>query len=104
MGFIPGHGTAYVEGYDLLPFHMNKTDEFGNSLLILAAQNGNEKIAQYLVTKGANPNHQNAHGHTPAHFAIAYQFFELSQWLFENGADDSIVNEYGHTPYDGIEE
>eukprot|EP01041_Mallomonas_annulata_P005338 gene5338-10679_t len=104
MQYVPEHGTVYVDGYAKLIFHINMTDEFGNSLLSLAAQNGNLKIAKFLFSKGANPNHQNILGHTPAHFAIAYQFFEMSNFLFENGGDDTIENSYGHTPYDGISE
>ncbi len=71
-------------------------------MLSLACQNGNIKIAKYLVAKGANTNHQNNNGQTPAHFAISYKFFELSQWLFENGAIDTLENKYGLTPYDGL--
>ena len=71
-------------------------------MLSLACQNGNIKIAKYLYTKGANLNHQNKNGHTPGHFAVSYQFFELSHWLFENGADDQIENRYGLSAYDGL--
>lgn len=81
---------------------MNKTDEYGNTMLSLACQNGNAKICKYLVAKGCNPNHQNKTGQTPAHFAVSYKFFELSQWLFENGALDYLTNEHGLTPYDGL--
>ncbi len=84
-------------------FHANKTDEFGNTMLGLACQNGNAKICKYLLAKGANPNHQNKGGQTPAHFAIAYKFFDLATWLFENGADDSLKNMGGLTPYDGLD-
>jgi len=101
--YLENFGTSYVDGYERLAFHINKADEHGNSMLTLAAQNGNMKIAKYLVAKGANPNHQNLQGHTPAHFAIAYKFFELSQWLFENGADDTVQNKYQLTPYDGLQ-
>jgi len=104
MPFLQEHGTIYVEGYAKLVFHINMVDEYGNTLLSLAAQNGNMKVAKFLMSKGANPNHQNKLGHTPSHFAIAYHFYEMSTWLFENGADDSIENIYGHTPYDGINE
>ncbi|RYG66547.1 ankyrin repeat domain-containing protein, partial [archaeon] len=62
----------------------------------------NAKIAKYLVSKGANANHQNKQGQTAAHFCIAYQFFDLSTWLFENGADDTVENKFGLTPYDGL--
>ncbi len=100
--YVVDHGTVYLAGYDRLPFHLNKTDDFGNTLLCLAAQNGNLKICKYLVTKGANLNHQNYQGQTPAHFAIAYKFFDLSTWLFEAGANDQIENKFGLTPYDGL--
>lgn len=100
--YVLDHGTVYVDGYERLTFHINKTDEHGNTMLSLACQNGNVKIAKYLVAKGANPNAQNVSGQTPAHFAIAYKFYELSQWLFENGASDMIENKFGLTPYDGL--
>lgn len=96
------HGTVYLAGYERLPFHLNKTDEHGNTMLNLAAQNGNLKICKYLMMKGANPNHQNHQGQTAAHFAIAYKFFDLSTWLFENGADDQLENKFGLSPYDGL--
>ncbi len=72
-------------------------------MLLLAAQNGNSKIAKYLIQKGANINHQNNNGQTAGHFANAYQFFDLSQWLFANGADDTLVNKYHLTAYDGLQ-
>jgi ankyrin repeat protein len=99
---VPDFGTVYISGYDRLPFHMNKTDEFGNTMLSLACQNGNVKLCKYLVGKGANPNHQNKNGQTPAHFAIAYKFFDLSTYLFENGGDDTLENRFGLSPYDGL--
>lgn len=98
----PDFGTVYATGYERLAFHINKIDEYGNTLLIYACQNGNTKIAKYLVNKGANPNHQNKQGQTAAHFAISYQFFDLSTWLFEHGASDTLENKYGLTPYDGL--
>jgi hypothetical protein len=101
--FIENQGTLYTDGYENLPFHINKADEHGNTMLCLAAQNGNKKITQYLVQKGANMNHQNKNGQTAGHFANAYSFFDLSQWLFANGADDQLTNSYGLSPYDGLQ-
>lgn len=100
--FVPDFGTVYINGYDRLPFHMNKIDEFGNTMLSLACQNGNMKLCKFLISKGANPNHQNKNGQTPAHFAIAYKFFDLSTFLFENGGDDTIENRFGLSAYDGL--
>jgi hypothetical protein len=102
VSYVPDFGTVYVEGYEKLPFHINKMDEYGNTMLGLACQNGNLKIAKYLISKGANPNHQNKQGQTAPHFAIAYKFYDLSQWMFENGADDTLHNKFGLTAYDGL--
>ncbi len=38
---------------------MNRAEKHGNTLFLLAAQNGSIKIAKLLLSKGANPNHQN---------------------------------------------
>ena len=73
VAYVNDFGTVYVDGYERLPFHVNKSDEFGNTMLSLACQNGNIKVAKYLVSKGANPSHQNKQGQSPAHFAIAYK-------------------------------
>lgn len=100
--FVVDFGTVYINGYDRLPFHLNKVDDYGNTMLGLACQNGNMKLCKFLISKGANPNHQNKNGQTPAHFAIAYKFFDLSTYLFENGGDDTIENRFGLSPYDGL--
>lgn len=57
--FNPGVGTIYDDLLEKSVFHINKGDENGNSPLLLAAQNNNLKVAQLLLAKGANPNHQN---------------------------------------------
>lgn len=57
--FNPGVGTVYDDLLEKSVFHINKGDENGNSPLLLAAQNNNLKVAQLLLAKGANPNHQN---------------------------------------------
>ncbi len=102
VGYVVDFGTVYISGYDRLPFHLNKCDEFGNTMLSLACQNGNMKLCKYLIGKGANPSHQNKNGQTPSHFAIAYKFFDLSTYLFENGGDDTLENKFGLSPYDGL--
>ena len=40
------------------PFNLNKADDHGNTLLMVAVQNSNLKISKLFVNKGANPNHQ----------------------------------------------
>ncbi|TMW57824.1 hypothetical protein Poli38472_014427 [Pythium oligandrum] len=103
--YAPGVGTVYDALVEKSAFHLNKGDDNGNTPLILAAQNNNLKVAQYLVSKGANPNHQNKHGHTAGHYAMAYSFFDLGAWLLDpekGGGRDDLLNENGLTAYDGL--
>ena len=103
--YVEDFGTAYVDAYERETFNLDKVNEHGNTMLHVAAQNGNVKIAKLLVEKGANPNHQNKGGQTAGHFANAYQFYDFLSWLFDpngGGADDTLENMYGLGPYDGL--
>ena len=53
-------------------FPLDSEDEKGNTLLLVACQQCNHKMAEMLLARGANINHQNAHGNSPLHFAMAY--------------------------------
>ena len=103
---MEGYGTAYSEAYEHENFNLNKTDEHGNILLHIAAQNGNIRIGKLLLQKGSNPNHQNKVGQTPGHFAVAYHFYDFASWLFDvedgAGANDELFNTHGLGPYDGL--
>lgn len=104
--FVPGFGTEYIDSLNGPAFHINKADDKGNTLLTVAAQNGRMKVAQLLVKKGANPNHQNGQGNTPMHFAMSYKFHDLAAWLVDpekGGASDEVINAAGLGPYDGLE-
>lgn len=82
---------------------IDSEDEYGNSLLMVAIQNRQAKIAKILLHRGAKVNHTNSNGNSALHFAFAYDTSgEIAQFLIENGADDSLVNVYGLSPYDGI--
>ncbi|KAG3022603.1 hypothetical protein PC128_g11197 [Phytophthora cactorum] len=103
--FAPGTGTIYNDQLEKSVFHVNKGDDNGNSPLLLAAQNNHLKVAQLLLSKGANPDHQNSHGHTAGHYAMAYSFFDLGAWLLDpdkGGGRDDILNENGLAAYDGL--
>ena len=103
---IEGFGSQYIDSVRKSFFHLNSTDDHGNTLLTIACQNGQMKCAQLLVKKGANPNPQHNQGQTPLHYAMTYNFFDLGAWLADAekgaGADDTIANMYGLTAYDGL--
>ena len=86
-----------------LNFDINAEDEQGNTLLLVACQNANKRMSELLIHRRAHVNHQNAHGNTALHFAMAYDTSgELGELLIEKGADDTIENMYGLSPYDGL--
>jgi hypothetical protein len=104
--FARGIGTVYIDMLNGPAFHINKADDKGNTLLLVAAQNGRQKLAQVLIRKGANPNHQNAIGNTAMHYAMAYRFHDMATWLVDpekGGASDAILNENLKGPYDGMD-
>lgn len=53
-------------------FPIDKQDEKGNTLLLVAAQNCNQKMCEMLLRRRADVNHQNVNGNTALHFAMAY--------------------------------
>ena len=86
-------------------FDANSEDGNGNTLLIVAAQQVNIGLCEMLIKRDARVNHQNSHGNTALHYAMAYDpSGDLGEFLIANGADDMIENQWGLSPYDGITE
>jgi len=84
-------------------FDINTKDEHGNTLLIVAVQNSNASMLEFLLRRGSRINDANSNGNTALHFALAYDTTgQLGEFLIENGADDTIENNLGLTPYDGL--
>ncbi|KAF4135768.1 Ankyrin repeats domain-containing protein [Phytophthora infestans] len=97
-----GRMKRLVESLDA-GFPIDGEDDKGNTLLLLACQNVNQKMVELLVARRANVNHCNAQGNTPLHFAMAYDSEGvLGEYLIAHGADDTIENNSGLTPYDGL--
>lgn len=81
---------------------LNTRDEFGNTLLILAVQQGNKRMAKYLLRRGANMNLQNFSGNTVLHYAYAYNYEELGMYLESKGANTTLLNASNLTCYEGL--
>ena len=78
-------------------------DPYGNTLLIIACQNGNKRVAKLLLRRGANINGRNHKGNTPLHYCFHYGYGDtLGQYLVTKGADNSARNNAGRLPWDGI--
>ena len=60
---------------------VNTADEYGNTLLILAAQQGSKRMAKFLLRRGANINMQSLTGNTPLHYCYAYSNNLLGEYL-----------------------
>lgn len=83
---------------------IDSADPHGNSLLLLAAQQGSKRMCKFLLRRGANMNAQNLAGNTVLHFCFTYSHTELGKYLMDRGADDSILNVDGLTCYEGLGE
>jgi ankyrin repeat protein len=76
----------------------------GNTLLSVAAQNGNKSIIKALLRRGAGLNTQNHKGQTALHFCFTYGYTDLGNYLISKGADDTIENLACLTCYEGLGE
>ena len=75
----------------------------GNTLLILAAREGNYQITKFLCEEKADINIQNTEGNTALHYAIGKQFYSIADILTMHGAKEDLQNFKGLTPWDCIE-
>lgn len=67
-------------------------DNFGNTILIIAAQNGNKRIAKMALRYGAQINMFNVMGNTALHFCNEYNYIDLADYLISKGANPNIKN------------
>jgi hypothetical protein len=84
-------------------FNVNSEDEFGNTLLIVGAQQVNMALCEMLLKRGAAINRQNMQGNSALHYAMAYDpSGDVGEYLIAQGADDTLENKWGLSVYDGI--
>jgi hypothetical protein len=75
-------------------------DEFGNTPLLIAAQNGHLKIVKMLLRSRAHINAQNHKGMSAMHFAFTFGYPELGAYLVSKGGDDALKNCDNRTCYE----
>ena len=82
---------------------VNVRDIHGNSLLTIACQNGNKRVAKAVLRRGADMNVRNFKGNTPLHYCYHYGYGQsLGEYLISKGADAGIRNNEGRACWEGI--
>jgi ankyrin repeat protein len=64
-------------------------DQHGNTLLLIAGQQGSRRICKLLLRYGSKINHQNYQGNSVLHYCFAYGFDELGKYLISKVSDKS---------------
>jgi ankyrin repeat protein len=78
-------------------------DAYGNTVLTVACQNGNKRVAKTVLRRGANLNTRNFKGNTPLHYCYHYGYGDtLGQYMISKGADAQAKNNVGHSSWEGI--
>ncbi|KAF4730686.1 hypothetical protein FOZ62_001044, partial [Perkinsus olseni] len=70
-----------------------------NTLLMIACQNNNRRIAKYLLGCGVNIDAKNVKGNTALHVCYQFNHISLAEFLIANGADESVKNNDGVLPH-----
>lgn len=81
----------------------NSKDSFGNTILMVGAQNGNKAVVKTALRNGALINLTNQMGNTALHFASEFKYGNLRKYLISKGADPDIMNIYGFYARDGLQ-
>lgn len=78
-------------------------DQYGNTVLIIACQNGLKRIVKLALRRGCDIDAQNLRGNTALHFCYAYgNGATLGAYLVEKGANPTVRNHAGFMPHEGI--
>ncbi|WP_425385820.1 ankyrin repeat domain-containing protein [Wolbachia endosymbiont (group A) of Barypeithes pellucidus] len=76
------------------------TEEYSNTSLHLAAEQGDLNAVKYFVEKGGDISAQNEMGYTPLHLAAKNGNLDMVKYLIENGANPKAIDNDGKTPLD----
>ena len=78
----------------------NFLDKKGNSLVAMAAAEGDELMVKLLLSMGENPSRQNIHGNTALHYAVAGNYHLCVDTLIAFGIDENVENNEGLTAWE----
>ena len=81
---------------------INRVDEYGNSLLILAIRQGLDTISRMLIKNNIDVDAQNVNGNSALHYALSGKNYKIADELIKLGADENCKNNSGLAPWDCI--
>lgn len=76
------------------------TDSAGNSLIALAAIQGDVGMIKLLLARGMDANTQNYQGNTPLHFAVSGRHMKCIDTLLQAHVGEDLENEDGNTAWE----
>ena len=77
-------------------------DMYGNTILIVGAQNNNKRIIKLALRYGGQINMYNHMGNTALHYASQYQYYTIIDYLIKKGANPRMSNFRGLQAYEGV--
>ncbi|KAI3400495.1 hypothetical protein diail_3116 [Diaporthe ilicicola] len=91
-GRLPIHWAASANQLDITQllaeqkdFNVDAQDEIGwTPLMIAASVKDSERLVEFLLSKGADPNEKNNTGQTVVHFVASKNNIDIARRLFEN--------------------
>ncbi len=95
-----GNMKSLGESLDEGNLSVETTDSQGNTLLLVATQQGNKRLIKMLLRRGAKINAQNGDGYSVLHFCFQHGRKKLAEYLISKGADDTLTNSQGITYYE----
>ncbi|CAF1239628.1 unnamed protein product [Didymodactylos carnosus] len=95
-----GNFKSLVEQIRKHKYLLNQRDEFGRTLLYLAARNGFYNICDFLLKSGCNVNEIQKDGSTALHAAAFYGHLLIVELLLEYEANPEIRNNFASYPKD----
>ena len=101
---VKGEPQSYIIDSDEAPGLVTARDPEGGEAFRAAVSEGNTKLAQLLLEKGADINYHKPdmvfpNASTAVTEAARHKNLPMVRWLIEQGADITIADKYGDRPY-----
>ncbi|XP_028131929.1 uncharacterized protein LOC114327487 [Diabrotica virgifera virgifera] len=95
QGYTPLHYAAWRGRLEVTQLLVDRkaninaadTSTAGKKPIHVAAENNNENIIGFLLSKGVSIDDADKNGRTPLHYAAEFDQFEVAKFLIEKGAD-----------------